>query len=111
MFRLGRKLPIKTFMNIAVVLVMATSVAFLGNAVHALQAADRVPFTPLAGWPRPPIFLSEATGYWPTVQTVTAQIVLTAIYVMGGIYVFLVKPRLAKRAVAPRPIAPTAAPA
>jgi high-affinity iron transporter len=111
MFRLGRKLPIKTFMNIAVVLVMATSVAFLGNAVHALQAADRVPFTPLAGWPRPPIFLSEATGYWPTVQTVTAQIVLTAIYVMGGIYVFLVKPRLAKRAVAVRPIAPTAAPA
>ncbi len=97
MFRLGRRLPIKTFMNIAVVLVMATSVAFLGNAVHALQAADRVPFTPLAGWPRPPIFLSEATGYWPTVQTVTAQIVLTAIYVMGGIYVFLVKPRLAKR--------------
>ncbi len=111
MFRLGRKLPIKTFMNIAVVLVMATSVAFLGNAVHALQAADRVPFTPLAGWPRPPIFLSEATGYWPTVQTVTAQIVLTGIYVMGGIYVFLVKPRLARRAAVPRPIAPTAAPA
>ena len=111
MFRLGRKLPIKTFMNIAVVLVMATSVAFLGNAVHALQAADRVAFTPLAGWPRPPIFLSEATGYWPTVQTVTAQIVLTGIYVMGGIYVFLVKPRLARRAAVPRPIAPTAAPA
>ena len=111
MFRLGRRLPIKTFMNVAVVLVMATSVAFLGNAVHALQAADRVPFTPLAGWPRPPIFLSEATGYWPTVQTVTAQIVLAGIYLMGGIYVFLVKPRLARRAVAPRPIAPTAAPA
>ncbi len=91
MFRLGRRLPIKTFMNVAVVLVMATSVAFLGNAVHALQAADRVPFTPLAGWPRPPIFLSEATGYWPTVQTVTAQLVLTAVYVMGGVYVFLVE--------------------
>ncbi len=111
MFRLGRRLPIKTFMNVAVVLVMATSVAFLGNAVHALQAADRVPFTPLVGWPRPPIFLSEATGYWPTVQTVTAQIVLTAIYVIGGMYVFVVKPRLARRAAVPRPIAPTAAPA
>ena len=52
-FRLGRKLPIKTFLNIAVVLVMATSVAFLGNAVHALQAADVIAFTRLAGWPRP----------------------------------------------------------
>ena len=111
MFRLGRKLPIKTFMNIAVVLVMATSVAFLGNAVHALQAADRVPYTPLIGWPRPPIFLSEATGYWPTVQTVTAEIVLAGVYVMGGVYVFLVKPRLVRRASVPRPIAPTAAPA
>ena len=45
---------------------MATSVAFLGNAVHALQAADVIDLTPLAGWPRPPIFLAEATGYWPT---------------------------------------------
>ena len=65
------------------------------------RAAGRRPRAvhPLAGWPRPPIFLSEATGYWPTVQTVTAQLVLTAVYVIGAIYVFVVKPRLARRAV------------
>ena len=34
------KLPVKTFMNIAVVLVMATSVALIGNAFYTLQAAD-----------------------------------------------------------------------
>jgi hypothetical protein len=45
------------------------------------------------------------------VQTVTAQLALTAVYVFGGVYVFAVKPRLARRSVAPRPIAPTAAPA
>ena len=83
----------------------------VAGAVHALQAADRVPFTPLDGWPRPPIFISEATGYWPTVQTVTAQVVLTAVYLMGAVYVFGVKPRLARRAAAPKSVAPTAAPA
>src|SRR5882724_4489077 len=39
-FKLGRKLPIKTFLSGAVVLLMATSVAFLGNAVRSLQSAD-----------------------------------------------------------------------
>ena len=43
-FRLGRKLPVRTFMNIAVAMVMATSVAFLGNAVKTLQAADVITY-------------------------------------------------------------------
>jgi high-affinity iron transporter len=102
MFRVGRKLPIKLFMNVAVALVMATSVAFLGNAVHALQSADKIPYTPLAGWPRMPIFLAEATGYWPTVQTVAAQFTLAAVYLLGAVYVFVVKPQLARRAARPR---------
>ena len=53
-------------MNTAVVLVMVTSVAFLGNAVHTLQAADVITFTGApagracrSSWPRPP-------AYWPT---------------------------------------------
>ncbi len=102
MFRVGRKLPIKLFMNVAVALVMATSVAFLGNAVHALQAADKVPYTPLEGWPRMPIFLAEATGYWPTVQTVAAQFTLAMVYLIGAVYMFVVKPQLARRAARPR---------
>jgi high-affinity iron transporter len=108
MFRVGRKLPIKLFMNVAVALVMATSVAFLGNAVHALQSADKVPYTPLHGWPRLPIFLAEATGYWPTVQTVAAQFTLAAVYLLGAFYMFVVKPQLARRAARPRQPQPTA---
>ncbi|MGZ4711181.1 MAG: FTR1 family iron permease, partial [Acidimicrobiales bacterium] len=90
-FRLGRRLPMRTFLSVAVVLVMLTSVAFLGNAVHELQAADMIGYTAL-DWPRMPIFLAEATGYWPTVQTITAQLVLLSVYVLGAVYMFVIKP-------------------
>ncbi|HKN40004.1 MAG TPA: FTR1 family protein, partial [Acidimicrobiia bacterium] len=87
-FKLGRKLPIKTFLSGAVVLLMATSVAFLGNAVRSLQAADVIGLTPLRGWPRAPIFLSQALGYWPSVQTVVAQALLALVYIGGAVYMF-----------------------
>ena len=93
-FRLGRRVNVKVFMNTAVALVMTTSVAFLGNAVHALQSADLVGYHPIDGWPRAPIFLSQATGYWTTRETVGAQAALTAIYVLGAAFVFVLRPRL-----------------
>ena len=73
MFRLGRKMPIKVFMNIAVAFVMTTSVAFLGNAVHTLQSADVVPYTVLAAGPaprssspRPPATGRRCRWSWPS---------------------------------------------
>ncbi len=92
-FRLGRRLPIRTFLSIAVVLIMMTSVAFLGNAVAALQAADVVDYHRLPTWPRPPIFLSQATGYWPTRETVVAQAALIVVYLVGAFYMFVIRPR------------------
>ncbi len=100
MFRLGRRVPVKQFMNVAVTFVMITSVTFLGNAVHALQAGDLIAYHRLDSWPHMPIFLSQVTGYWNTVQSIVAQIVLTLIYIGGAVYVFLIKPRRA-RAVTP----------
>jgi high-affinity iron transporter len=105
MFRLGRRVPIKRFMGIAVACVMLTSVTFLGNAVHALQAGDLIAYHRLDNWPRLPIFLSQVTGYWPTLQSVVAQIVLLAIYTAGAVYVFVVKP-YRQRAGAPTTPAP-----
>jgi high-affinity iron transporter len=110
-FRLGRRVPIKVFMTVAVSLVMLTSIAFLGNAVAELQSADRIPTTPLTGWPRMPIFLSEATGYHPTVQTVTAQAVLAAVYLLGALWVFVLQPVRARRRAGARPSAGGSAPA
>lgn len=92
-FRLGRRLPLKALLSTAVVILMATSVAFIGNAVRSLQQADLLRLTPLAGWPQPPIFLSQSLGYWPSWQTVLSQAVLTAIYLCGGLYFFVVRPR------------------
>jgi high-affinity iron transporter len=100
MFRLGRRVPVKQFMNIAVTFVMITSVTFLGNAVHALQAGDLIAYHRLDSWPHMPILLSQVTGYWNTVQSIVAQIILSLIYIGGAAYVFLIKPRRA-RAIAP----------
>ncbi len=99
MFRLGRRVPVKRFMNVAVVCVMITSVTFLGNAVHALQAGDLIAYHRLDNWPRLPIFLSQVSGYWPTVQSVIAQIVLSAIYLIAALYAFVIKPRRQRAAV------------
>ena len=95
-FKLGRKLPMRTFMNTAVILVMLTSIALLGNAVHTLQAADVITFRRTSG-PRLPIFLAEATGIWPTVWSLLAQALLLTVYVFGAFYQFVVRPRLAAR--------------
>ncbi len=95
-FKLGRKLPVRTFMNTAVVMVMVTSVAFLGNAIYTLQSADVITFRRTSG-PRLPIFLAEATGVWPTRPSLIAQVALAAVYVLGAVLQFVVKPRLARR--------------
>jgi high-affinity iron transporter len=89
---------VKTFLVAAVVLLMATSVAFLGNAVRSLQTADLVDLTPIDALPRAPIFLSQALGYWPSVQTLTSQAVLVAVYVLGATWLLIVRPRRMREA-------------
>jgi high-affinity iron transporter len=108
-FRLGRRVPVKAFLSAAVVLLMATSVAFLGNAVRALQEADVIGLHRWAGWPRSPIFLSQALGYWPSRETLLAQASLVAVYVAGALYLFVMRPRL-RRADPTPPSASAAAP-
>jgi high-affinity iron transporter len=103
-FRLGRRLPVRVFMNVAVALIMLSSIAFLGNAVHSLQSADLVPYHELDGWPQLPIFLAQATGCWPTAQTVAAQAGLTAVYLLGALYAFVLRPlRVNRRLSTPQP--------
>jgi high-affinity iron transporter len=93
-FRLGNRVPIKTFLSTAVVLLMATSVAFLGNAVRALQEADVVGLHRWPSWPRAPIFLAQSLGYWPSRETLGAQFGLIAVYVLGAAYLFVLRPRM-----------------
>jgi high-affinity iron transporter len=101
-FRAGRKMPVKAFLGTAVVLVMAMSVAFVGNAVRALQEAAAIPVTFLESLPRLPIFLAELTGWHPTRETILAQGALTLVYVLGALVTFVVLPRRERRAAPPR---------
>lgn len=96
-FKLGRKLPVRTFLTGAVVLVMAMSVAFVGNAVRELQQAAIVPVTFLEDFPRLPIFLADLTGWHPTLQSLLAQAVLAAVYVAGALWVFALTPMRERR--------------
>lgn len=107
-FKVGRKIPVKTFMNVAVAMVMATSVAFLGNAVNTLQAADVIAYHRTSG-PRLPIFLAEATGVWPTMPSLIAQATLASVYLLGALWVFVAKPRLARRSARPTVLRSTVA--
>ena len=106
MFRLGRKMPIKMFMNTAV----ALRDDHVGGVprqrgAHAAVRRRRSPTPCSRAGPALPIFVAEATGYWPTLQVVVAQFALAFVYIAGAIYVFVVKPRLARRAARPSPVA------
>ena len=91
--RAGRRMPIKTFLGAAVVMVMLLSIALVGNAVRALQEATVLPVTFLEGVPRLPIFLADLTGWHPTLQTILAQVALALVYVAGAVWTFVVRPR------------------
>jgi high-affinity iron transporter len=89
----GRRVPIKRFLQVAVILIMALSVGFIGNAVRALQELGLVGVSFIESAPRVPIFLADLIGYHPTVQTLAAQLILALIYIVGGLYVAYIGPR------------------
>jgi len=93
----GRKIPVKRFLQVAVILIMALSVAMMGNAVRALQELGLIGVTFIEDFPRLPIFMSELLGIYPTLQTLAAQLFLIAVYVIGGLYVGFIAPRRGAR--------------
>ena len=91
--KLGRTLPVQKFLAVALLIVMLTSVAVLGNAMRALQEAAVIDLNFLEGWPILPIYLAQATGYYPTLASVVAQVVLLLVYFVGLIAVMLTASR------------------
>jgi high-affinity iron transporter len=91
--KLGRILPVRTFLSVAVMIMMATSVALIGNAMRALQESAVIDVHLLDGWPNLPIFLAQASGYYPTLPSVLAQAILLLSYLTGGVYTFVIAPR------------------
>ena len=93
--KLGRTLPVKRFLTVALVIVMFTSIAVLGNAMRALQEAAILDLRYLEGWPSLPIYLAQATGYYPTLPSVLAQGLLLTVYVAGAVATLVIKRRRA----------------
>ena len=88
LWRLGQRVPTRAFLAVAVIATMAVSVAFLGNAVRALQEGYVIGITNLTAYvPRLPIELAQATGFHPTLETIAAQVILIVIDVVLCIYV------------------------
>jgi high-affinity iron transporter len=116
--RLGRSLPLKPMLLTGASILLLLSVAFVGNAVRSLQGADVVGATPVhAGWARPPVFVAELTGIHPTRESLLAQAVLLAIFVVGALWTFAWMParrrrrdQVAAQAAAPTEAAPAAEP-
>jgi high-affinity iron transporter len=92
--KLGRKLPLRVLFALTMGIGAYMSIAFMGNAVRELQELDIVPTTPLFGIvPRLDINLATMTGIHPTLESVVAQTVLLSIYLIGSIYILVLKPR------------------
>ena len=91
--KLGKRLPVKHLLLGGASMLLLLSVAFVGNAVRALQEGDVLSVTPIdAGWARLPIYVAELTGIHPTREGITAQLLLLAVYVTGAAYMFVWKP-------------------
>jgi len=95
--RLGKKLPLRVLFGLTMAVGAYMSIAFMGNAIRSLQEIGYIPTTSLIGSvPRLDINLAEMTGIHPTLESVVAQLILLAIYIVGSAYVLVIKPRKTK---------------
>ena len=95
--RLGKKLPLRVLFGLTMGVGAYMSIAFMGNAIRSFQELGYISTTSLIGTvPRLDINLAEMTGIHPTLESVVAQLILLAIYVVGSTYVLVIKPRKTK---------------
>jgi high-affinity iron transporter len=95
--RLGRRLPLRVLFALTMGIGAYMSIAFMGNVVRELQELGIVSTTPLVGIvPRLDINLATMTGIHPTLESVIAQIALLSIYLIGSLYILVLKPRRQK---------------
>ncbi|MFB5612663.1 MAG: FTR1 family protein, partial [Nitrosarchaeum sp.] len=98
MRKLGRKLPLRALFGLTMGVGAYLSIAFLGNAIRELQILDIVPYTGLIGIvPRLDINLAMMTGIYPTLETIIAQTILLAVYLIASSYILIMRPRKEQR--------------
>jgi high-affinity iron transporter len=85
--RWGLRIPLRPFFAVTGILLTVMAVSFAGQGVAELQEAGWVPATPIA---LPAI---PALGLFPTVQTLTAQLVFAAGFLAALAWIFWLGPR------------------
>ena len=78
MLRFSARLPIAKFFAYSSGLIAVLAVVLAGKGFGALQESGIIGVTPLAGFPRSPMF-----GIFPSVQTLTAQAVTILLLLLG----------------------------
>ena len=78
MLRFSARLPIAKFFAYSSALIGVLAVVLAGKGFGALQESGMIGVTPLAGFPRSPMF-----GIYPTVQTLGAQAVTILLLLLG----------------------------
>lgn len=92
--KLGRKLPLRVLFGLTMGIGAFMSITFLGNAVREFQELGWISTTPIYNIvPRLDINVATMTGIHPTLETVVAQIILLAIYLVGSLYILFIRPR------------------
>ncbi|MEJ7809905.1 MAG: FTR1 family protein [Gemmatimonadaceae bacterium] len=99
-YRFGVRIPLRPFFAATSVMLYYMAFVFMGKGIRELQEADVLPITTLAGLPH-----IEAMGIYPTVETLLAQLLLVALFVLA-----IVKTFWPKRSVTLPTMAPVAAP-
>ena len=96
--KLGRRLPLRVLFALTMGIGAYMSIAFMGNAIREFQELGYISTTPLIGIvPRLDINMATMTGIHPTLESIIAQVILLAVYVVGSLYILILKPRRQRR--------------
>jgi high-affinity iron transporter len=77
-YRFGVRIPLRPFFSVTSVLLYYMAFVFMGKGVHELQEGGVVPINVLRGFPT-----IEGLGFYPTWQSVLAQLVLLGLFVFA----------------------------
>jgi high-affinity iron transporter len=102
-YKFGVRIPLRPFFTVTSVLLYYMALVFIGKGFRELQEGNVVAITPINGLPT-----IDALGFYPTWQTLIAQLFLIGLFVFAVAKTFWPKRSVTLPTVAPAPAAPIA---
>ena len=97
-YKFGVKIPLRPFFSVTSVLLYYMAFVFTGTGIRELQEGNAISITPIRGLPT-----IEALGFYPTWQTVLAQLLLLGLFVFAVAKTFWPKRSVALPTVSAEP--------